>query len=219
MNRLRTVLVMASRVLLGAFVLVQIVYLIGSLLFNMEQAFRSRVEIGWLRAWNERDVNGFHQYGQATAQRQRWALFAPEAWKEFQFLEMELRWDEPKLEPVLLRAYCEPEDLNAFGRLGGFRIRKFEESIMPETVQWEVLFGEGEEENEVPAVAVNGENTNKLMAYIRWRLATYRREHPDRPPPSEVLIWIHGYRIPEPPGPHPWRWHDTGSQPAGRWLP
>src|SRR5277367_2045427 len=112
------------RILLGVFVLGQVLFLAGSLVLNLEEAFRPLLEIPPLRTFNENERNGFRRYGQLTGQRQQWKLFAPEVSKEFAFLGVELRWDDwdlesdsvpvRPLEPVLLRALDEPQDLNAF---------------------------------------------------------------------------------------------------------
>jgi hypothetical protein len=222
MNRVRAILAAAWRVMLGVFVLGQVMYLLVSLLFNVDEAFHPQLEIPWLHAWNEREDNGFRQYSQATAQRQPWHLFAPEAWREIKFLELQLRWDDPRWEPVALRGTCEPEDIDAFVHLGGFRFRKYEGSIAPEEINKNksVLFGETEPEDyELPAELVYPDKAEKMLAYLRWRLAAFRREHPDRPPPSEVWLRLHTYRIPEPPGPDPWHWQDGGTEDVGRWLP
>jgi len=223
LTRYRPLLGAARCVLLGAFVLGQVVYLAASLLCNGEEAFRPPVEVRWLRAWNEREVNGIRQYGQATAQRQRWQLFAPETWKESRFLELTFLWDEPAAESVTLRAICQPDDLNAFVHVGGFRIRKYEDTITPEPPppSLTVLFGDEDdlEPNEILAEVAYPDKAEKMAAYLRWRLAAYRRAHPDRPPPRAVQLWLHTYALPEPPGPDPWRWEDRKSVYVGRWLP
>jgi hypothetical protein len=220
------------RVLLGTFVMGQVVFLGGSLVLNLEDAFRPLREIPLLRSFNENEHNALREYGRLTSQRQQWKLFAPELSKEFAFLEVQLRWDdldlEPgsvpvyPLEPVSLPALDEPQDLNAFVRFRGFRFRKFEASVTPEWYNWtdrNAMFGDGDlEENQQPAAMVFQE-APRMFAYLRWRVAAFCREHPELPPPSQVVLWEHGYRIPEPPGPQPWRWEYLGEERIGRWLP
>jgi len=220
------------RVLLGAFVVGQVVFLGGSLVLNLEEAFRPLLDIPPLRTFNDNERNGFRQYSKLTAQRQQWQLFAPDVSREFAFLEVELRWDdwdlEPgsvpvhPLEPVLLRALEEPQDLNAFVRFRGFRIRRLEASVTPEWdnwTDWNAMFGDGDlDENQLPAEEVYPEKAARMFAYLRWRVAAFCREHPELPPPSQVWLWEHGYRIPEP-GSQPWRWQDRSSERVGRWLP
>lgn len=218
MKRCCTVVAGPARVLLGVFVLGQALFLLGSLVLNVEEAFRPWKDVSWLRAFHDNERNGFRQYGQLTAQRQEWALFAPDTWKEFAFLEVELRWDD-KSKSVHLRAKDEPENLNAFVRLSGFRIRKYEASITPAPAALEVWFGDVDPEGEQPAAWEVYEEADRMLAYLRWRLVEYRRAHPERPLPSQVLLWRHGYRIPEPPGPRPWRYEDLGTDCIGRWLP
>jgi hypothetical protein len=113
--------------------------------------------------------------------------------------------------------------MSAFVHLGGFRLRKYEETITPgpPPPSFSVFFGDqfDLEPNEVPAEAVYADTAAKMVAYLRWRLAAFRRAHPERPPPSEVQLWLHTYDLPEPPGPDPWRWQDRNSVYVGRWLP
>jgi len=224
MNHFRTFVAVILRGLLGAFVLWQIVYLFGSLLFNLEEAFgvrsprlenvvpESMKERPWLRALNELDQNGFRWYGELTHQPQNWSLFAPEVAEEFAFFDVELLWDDETT--VILRAKNEPEDINAFVRLSGFRLRKYEGFLTPTPAPYEVMFGDGE-----PSAYRVYEQADHMLAYLRWRLAEFRRVHPDRPPPSEVALWMHMYRIPKPPGPQPWQFEDADIVCLGRWLP
>lgn len=229
MNRFRAI-VGVGRVLLGVFVLGQVGYLLVCLLFNLETALGSSIALPWLRAWKEHVPNGVRQYGQLTAQEQNWQLFAPDVATEFAFLEIELRWDawdlEPgsvpvrNLEPVRLPGKAEPDNLNAFVRTGNFRLRKYEAWITPDTVSWEVTFeNDSSPEDPYSAAYLYHERAAKMLAYLRWRLAGYRREHPEAPVPSQVLLWRHRYHIPKPPGPSPWGWDDYGFEYVGRWLP
>jgi hypothetical protein len=230
MNRFR-ILVMMGRVLLGVFVLGQVAFLLVSLVFNLETALGAFINLPWLRAWREHELNGVRQYGQLTAQRQNWQLFAPDVATEFAFLEIELRWDDWDLEPgsvvvhdldpVQLHGKAEPDNLNAFVRTGSFRIRKYETWITPDAVGFgDVRFGnDAAQENAYNATFFYGERAEKMLAYLRWRLADYRRAHPERPAPTQVLLWLHRYRIPKPPGSYSWSWEDRGFECVGRWLP
>jgi hypothetical protein len=58
-----------------------------------------------------------------------------------------------------------------------------------------------------------------MIAYLGWRLAAFERVQPDLPPPAEVILSMHLYRIPSPPGPEPWDWDDLGLHPVARWRP
>jgi hypothetical protein len=237
MNRLR-ILAGVFRMLLGAFVLWQVLYLGVSMLLNIEGAFGERLGrrfprledvVGrakidgspWLRAAEAVEKHGPRCYGEATGQRQSWGLFAPNAAKQFAFVAVELTWDDPDLGTVLLDGKNQPEDINAFVRFSSFRVRRYEDYIVPANLsEWEVVFDAPAGDDERPdAYSVYEDQSLHMFAYLRWRVAEYRREHPERPRPSQVRLLVHTYRIPSPPGPSPWRWEDCGLYSVGCWYP
>jgi hypothetical protein len=231
MNRFR-LLSAAGRLLLGAFVLWQVAFLGAALLANAGQALGDPLGV---RRAVENDV--LRRYAEATGQRQSWELFAPDVADRFAFVGVELRWDDdglapdpaparvrpgavPPVAPVFLPGKVEPADLNAFVRLGGCRIRKYETFIALDEVEGEVRFDAPAGDDPRPdARLVYPDVANQMHAYLRWRLAEFRRERPDLPPPTQVRLWVHSYRIPEPPGPEPWRWQDQGWDLVGVWVP
>lgn len=237
----------AGRVLLGAFVLWQVFFLVASFFVRVEEVLRKAAAERWpvLEAQWPRYARGeddFHEnlsrlqskwlkrYGEATGQPQAWRLFAPDVARTFCFPEVELRWDDdhdpgpaeahPR-EPVLLPALNGPDDINSFLRYKDFRIRKYESSCTPAPARQDLAFdphGEFWANRIESEVRENGEN---MVAYLRWRWREYQREHPgeDRPPPTQVILHMRGYAIPPPPGPQPWRYIDYGRHPVARWLP
>jgi hypothetical protein len=224
MNRFR-LLSAAGRLLLGAFVLWQAAFLGASLLAGAGRALGDPLGV---RRAVENDV--LRCYEEATGQRQSWELFAPDVADRFAFVGVELRWDDDGLvpgsvavspvAPVFLPGKVEPADLNAFVRLGGCRMRKYETFIAPDEVEWEVRFGApAADDPRSDAMLVYPDVANQMHAYLRWRVAEFRRQRPDLPPPAQVRMWVHSYRIPEPPGPEPWRWQDQGWDLVGCWVP
>jgi hypothetical protein len=39
------------------------------------------------------------------------------------------------------------------------------------------------------------------------------------PTPTQVILLVRGFEVPEPPGPEPWDWYDLGEHHMARWLP
>jgi hypothetical protein len=156
-------------------------------------------------------------WSELTGQPQNWSLFAPVVGAEATFVALELRWDD---DPSSARASeNEPEDLHAFFRVGKFRLRRYEGSIdltltTPEgqtaaamADRWRERI-EGKVDNDGPY----------LHAYMRWRLRAFLRQHPDLPPPRQVILFVRLYHVP-PPGAEPWFWHGPEEQPVARWQP
>jgi hypothetical protein len=235
-----------GRVLLGTFVLWQVLFLFGSCFTEVEESLRERGLAHWTFA--ERHfpeyVNGedeFHRtltkvhkkglkrYGQATGQPQQWSLFSPNISHALSFGRLEVRWDDDHfegtavdsqaLEPLVLTGFNEPEDVNCFLRYKNFRVRKYEELIMPTPIIRGGVFdphSEAWRERLDDSVRENGDN---MKAYVRWRWEEYRLRHHELPEPTQIILYMHGYEIPQPPGPSPWCFIDCGRHPVARWLP
>jgi hypothetical protein len=237
-----------GRILLGLFVLWQVVFLIASLAIKIEATWHDRVasHLPYLnehypeyvkgdnavhQSLTKMDAKGLRRYAQATAQVQQWRLFAPGVSDDFSFAELEVRWDDDHfppdtvnthaLEPLFLPGVNEPEDVNSFFRYKNFRMRRYEMHISPSpsgrdgafnprTYTWTDQIAE--------AIRDNGGN---MAAYLRWRWREYQRQHPDLslPQPTQVILHVRGYGIPNPPGPSPWRFDEYGRHPVARWLP
>jgi hypothetical protein len=239
MNRARQIVRRGGGILLGTFVLGQAMFLVAALVSNVDQALgapltRQRVSITALipesntpsgdlfRTVQTIDRDGFTHYGELTGQPQEWGLFAPDISDRFAFLVVELRWDDDSLEPgsvavhdypaVKLPSENAPADVNRFIRFQNFRLRRCEMHLVPPTTTPDVFFDTAD-------VELIYEEASAMHAYLHFRLAAYRREHPELPPPSQVRLWLHKYRIPPPPGPEPWHFEEDGWECVGCWLP
>jgi hypothetical protein len=196
-----------ARVGLGLFVLGQAVFLLAA-----NAGTLPGVSPGTTRAVNS--LTG--PWADLTGQCQSWGLFAPDVADYVPFATLDLRWhDRP---PWRLPALNEPADPRRFFRLGNFRIRRAESALdvsptpgrdfEPSGAAWRATLQR--------QVASKQADT---IAYLGWRLAAFRRDRPDLPPPAEVVLSMHLYRIPSPPGPDPWDWEDLGVYPVARWRP
>jgi hypothetical protein len=155
------------------------------------------------------------RWADLTGQPQSWGLFAPDVTAYVPFVTLDLRWNEGP--PRRLPSRNAPADRQRFFRLGNFRFRRFESAIDLAPVSGRPFDPAGEEWRRQLASAV-AERRDLLRAYLRWRLEAFRRET-DLPPPAEVILSMHLYRIPAPPGPDPWDWDDLGTYPVARWRP
>ncbi len=185
-------------------------------------------------------------WAQATGQEQGWKLFAPDTFDFSSFPSLELRWDDPEAKdgtglgalaggpalalgraplhrvahaPVVLGSDNQPADRHRYLRVGGFRRRRIEG-------QFELDFRRDDRPHEQLAelweqqirdlVSAEYEET---LAFLRWRLSRFRREHPELPPPVQVILRVQTFVIPKPPGPRPWDWVEEDPVPLARWLP
>jgi len=173
------------------------------------------------------------RWAQLTGQPQSWGLFAPYVGDELPFPAVELRWDDqdwpdwaarPTLSPqppapVVILSDNEPLDRHRYAKFGRLRLRKYEEQITP--------FAEIKDYVFVPETTAWQEKIQKkvrkesdcMYNYLRWRLQVYQRANPDLPPPTQVILLVRTFKIPQPPGPDPWDWYDQGEHRVARWLP
>jgi hypothetical protein len=131
-----------------------------------------------------------------------------------------LRGERPDVpSPVLLLSDNEPADPHAYFRLGRFRLRRYEDNIdlildNPEGKPTERMADAWNQKIEVQVWRAGSCH----LAYLRWRRESFRRAHPDLPPPRQVLLYTRTYRIPEP-GSNPWDWQGPEQLPLLRWRP
>ena len=127
-----------------------------------------------------------------------------------------------------LRSENEPEDRHAYLRFGQFRLRRFEGNVS-------FVLATRDRPVEAMADSWRGkieerlrDEADSMHAYLRWRSEAFQRAHPELPPPRQVILSQHVYRIPAPPGPEPWDWQPVFgvtaegvplAQPVARWLP
>jgi hypothetical protein len=237
---------LVARISLGLFILWQVVFLWASFFVKVEESLREQAasqwsfmserfpgvlkgEDGFHQGMNYVQKHGLRRYAQATAQHQSWSLFAPSVAEAFSFAAVEFRWDEDRLEPGLVEPYAlppihlpgvnEPADVNSFFRYKNFRIRRYEMQIAPTPALTDGMFDPKSQRWRDRIVSCVDEDGDNMLAYLRWRWQAYHRQHPALPPPTQIILHIRGYGIPEPPGPSPWVFDSYGQYPVARWLP
>jgi hypothetical protein len=152
-----------------------------------------------------------------TGQWQGWSLYGPSVPTQSAFVVVELRWDHAT---VRLGTDTEPQDVhNYFRPFGSSRLAIYESYLGLVLWGWDVEAAARESEvwNERLAEHVAKE-WKPIHAYLRWRLEAFQRDHPDAPPPTELVLLGHIYRIP-PPGPEPFSWSGPLELPLARWRP
>ncbi len=233
MSRLAGAARTAARGALGLFVAGQLLFLLTSNLLSVEDAVRAALQksppaqrvapdlfdgTGRAHAGLRAVERLTRRWEELTGQAQSWQLFAPDVADVVPFVAVELRWDGDRLPPVLLLSENEPADPRRFFRLGHFRLRRYESTIDVAPLPGKPFEPRGEEWAALVERATR-EGAEAMRAYLRWRLAAFRRECPDLPPPTQAVLLVRLYRIPPPPGPRPWDWEYLGQHPVACWLP
>jgi hypothetical protein len=163
-----------------------------------------------------------------TGQMQAWWLFAPAVPPQATFPLVELRWDGPAGSaesavppPVRLRSVLEPDDPTCYCRLPGSHDRLFHYEIRLGLVllYWDEqsLARHPDEWRRMLMERVRRQ-WRSMRAYLRWRSEHFREEHPERPEPNELVLYIHVYRIPRPGEPADYA-HGPVEVPLARWRP
>jgi len=171
-------------------------------------------------------------WAQTAGQEQGWGLFSPDAYRWSSFASLELRWDAPGpgdpegaggrplaggREPVLLRSDNQPRDRHRFVRFGYFRLRRFETKFeIPLEGAW--VLGQAPADWEGSIKRTAKDQREEILTYMHWKLLHFRREHPASLP-TQVILRVQAWSIPEPPGPRPWDWVEWDPVPVARWLP
>jgi hypothetical protein len=232
MARLATTVRIAARGALGLFVVWQLLFLLASNLLSVEDAVRTALHKsppaqrlapdffdgqGAAHAGLRAAERVTRRWEELTGQGQYWQLFAPDVADVIPFVAVELRWEDGR-PPRLLLSDNEPDDPSRFFRAGRFRLRRYESTLDCAPLPGRPFDPHGEEwaaavESDVRARA------DAMAAYLGWRLAAFRREHPELPTPVEAVLLVRLYRVPPPPGPTPWHWEYLGQHPLARWLP
>ncbi|HKB34831.1 MAG TPA: hypothetical protein VKD72_00150, partial [Gemmataceae bacterium] len=210
-----SLLSLGARILLGMFVLWQMIFLPAYNGLDQTEAIRKRLseerrEGGtwwqvvtcvpgleplieeWLNKSTNHDDKGrignllreqrrvVQWWAQTTGQEQGWGLFAPNAVDYSAFPSLELRWDDLERgraahEPVVLASANQPRDRRRYLRFGGFRLRRIDSQFEVDTT-------------ELSPEQIKGmvsEDSARIRAFLHWRLARFRREHPGLPPPTQ----------------------------------
>ena len=148
----------------------------------------------------------------------RW-LFAPDVPRAATFPIVELRWDDGS--PVRLRTILEPTNpqqyfrpLSSFDRLFHYEVRRASSSPIGMSIPLRRPRDTGGTafKNRVRR------QWRSIRAYLRWYVQSFEREHPERPPPGEAILFLRIYRIPEP-GQDSAVTSEPFEQPLARWRP
>jgi hypothetical protein len=123
--------------------------------------------------------------------------------------------------PLRLLSENEPQNSQSFFRVGQFRLRRYESNL-------DLTLSSHDDQVDDRRVdgwrrqiedKVRGDWPS-LLAYLRWRLAAFRRSQPDVQPPQQVILLVRVYRIPPPDEPPPpGFWPRPDQRPLARWLP
>jgi hypothetical protein len=182
---------------------------------------------------------------QLTGQDQEWSLFAPTVSRATGFPAVLLSWQEAlaadgRMEgaqltfrpprgfhldierdaprtAVLLSAN-EPANLDHYFRWSKCRLRRYE---------WQFYLIPHPLDNESPTEAAQRLNRrvnnvvkeyhDAIVAYLRWRLGQWQRDHAAEPDPRLVVLLLRVYRIHGPDEPR--GWDEPTVIPLARWLP
>jgi hypothetical protein len=120
----------------------------------------------------------------------------------------------------------EPLDRQHFFRVGKFRTRRYESNLIPYLTQRQ---GDSGDKAETEAEArerwvgyirdhVN-DNGDQMLAYVKWRLAVWQQQHPDRPAPRQVILVERTYTILPPEDATGEVWEGPRTLPLMRWQP
>lgn len=213
----RPTLARCQGVLLGGFVVVQLIYLIAAnLLPLLPQHVAAQGEVtddftfsgrtfksDYLQTPLETATAVTRKYGEATGQMQSWALFAPAIAQQATFPVVELEWNygqTPRL--VKLTSQFELADPAHYVRFGLSDSRLFNYEFRITQSLWfctdEALASDPELWQEWLAHRA-GRQQRSLHAYLRWKVWRYAKEHPDEPLPTAAVLYVRCYPI-APPG-------------------
>jgi hypothetical protein len=226
------------QVLLGVFILWQLIFLLTANCFSLLPREESRAELpprqpddkleqapGTARRVVDFLAGITRRWADVTGQYQGWALYAPNVPVQATFVAVELRWDDERPgkadgSNVVLLSEIEPADPYSYFRpLGSFRVSAYEANLG--LVMWTWARDLAKPEPEVwqrrlaDAVRQKGK---AMLAYLRWRLQSFQHEHPQWPAPTQVILLARIYPTP-PPGRQPWHWDARIDQPVARWRP
>jgi hypothetical protein len=165
-------------------------------------------------------------WAELTGQWQGWSLYAPFVPHQAVFLEVELRWDNNLTRPappagsVRLRPANEPDDPYHYRRpVGTFRLPQYPANLSLVLWAWDGADYARDPEKWRQEIAKAVRNKwRPTLAYLRWALSQYERDHPGRAPPRQVILVGRLYSIP-PPGEAPWHWDGPHEVPLARWQP
>ncbi len=213
--RIRMSLALWHGRLIGAFVVVQLVFLLAAnFLPLLPQGKRETEELtdditwpgrAFEAEWLQRPLEFVgataKRYGEATGQMQNWSLFAPGIAPQATFPVVELRWDEAGVEPVQIRSEFLPDDPRHYVRVPITNSRIFNYEFRMTQALW---FCTDESLAKMPEFWETwvphrvSRQRKSLRAYLEWKTATYLQQHPELAPPTEARLLVRCYWTPPP---------------------
>jgi hypothetical protein len=176
------------------------------------------------------DINSiFKRWGELTGQDQSWCLFGPNVGDDSTFLDIELRWDDPEgrdsepptHKPERLVDENMPADVERYVHWGYFRLRKYASHFDIVLRPWS-----GESEARMRArwrATIESKISRKwddFLAYLNWRWLRFKKDHPGRRPPRQVILYVRRYTAPPPlETGKAWRWDGPHIEAIARWRP
>lgn len=129
----------------------------------------------------------------------------------------------PAHAPIFEPSSNEPDNPRSYLRFGKFRVRKFESYL-------DVYLTKPRSENGGQLDSWRDKIERKvrrehdsIQVYLRWRLRRFQRQHPELPPPRQLVLRQRMYRIPAPEEHREtWMWHEVHVDPpypTARWQP
>jgi hypothetical protein len=213
----RPTIVRCQGLLLGGFVVLQLVYLVAANLLPLfpqhvattgeltdDFTFPGRTfKSDYLQTPLESANAVTRKYGEATGQMQNWALFAPGIARQATFPVVELEWNYGQTPRLLkLTSEFEPADPRHFARFDLSRSRIFNYEFRITQSLWfctnESLADSPELWQEWLAHRA-ARQRRSLHAYLRSKVWSHAKEHPAEPLPTAAVLYVRCYPI-APPG-------------------
>jgi len=197
--------------LLGLFIAWQLVFLAADNYLELLSRLFPMRELG------EQLRTGLKSWERLTGQTQYWSLFAPRVEESSRFAAVAVVSDGERHE--LLSPFEAPS--LQFLRFPGGSDRLFnyeQNTTLRLYLPWDeaTVAQEPETYRQARHDALR-KHGRPALAYLRWRWAEYRREHPELPPPRELILQLRVYPIPAPGT--PWQWQEPLVRPLARWRP
>ncbi len=202
----------------------------AELINRVAPRFADQTGHGW--KWLRQIEGNLDWWVQLTGQDQEWALFAPGVARATGFPCVVLLWDDTPPEVpdvkgarlefdagtgyhleldesvqrmVVLRSENEPDDINAYFRVGKCRLRRCEgqlyQSVLPRPEETPT---EAASRVTANVKQMSDDYQELVLAYLQWRVDAWQREHSGEPAPREIILCQRTYRIHGPDEEHGW---------------
>jgi len=165
------------------------------------------------------------RWSELTGQYQAWWLFI-RARRDSTFPLVELRWNDSGRPPVRLQALQEPTDPASYFRPPDADDRRFHydgnvclayNPWHAKALEEQPSFDPNQYADDQLKRFRDHDRWRPMLAYMRWRYDVWRAEHPDAPPPDEVLFFHRVY--PTPAHDAAWTRAAPEERPIARWRP